>query len=148
MSNEQTDAVTCEVCGSLTTRAVKADALLRGFSIAKELEEIEKRLEEKNQELRELDENLRAERRKENDVGVAADASRLLANGLDPSIVGAVLIAQALRDVATSLSRIAHGDVTGPGGLEGLAIALAGESLRRPIGEALTDIADTLNERM
>ena len=49
-----------------------------------------------------------------------------------------------LEKIARAISLIARGE-EGPAGLEMLSIALAGEGLSNPIGEALNNIASALN---
>jgi hypothetical protein len=47
--------------------------------------------------------------------------------------------------IANALKSISHGSVHGPTGLEGVAMALAGDGLSSPIGEGLAQIADAIN---
>jgi len=49
---------------------------------------------------------------------------------------------RAIRDAANSIKS----DQYGPGAFEAIAMALAGEGLRRPLGEALGDIATAVAE--
>jgi len=57
---------------------------------------------------------------------------------------GYVSVGEAVKSVASSIDglsastrAIAHGDVTGPGGLEGLAMAVAGEGMESPLSNAV-----------
>jgi len=47
-------------------------------------------------------------------------------------------LAGALSEIASSVRAIAHGGAEGPGGLEGLAMAIAGPHLRVPLSRAVT----------
>lgn len=47
--------------------------------------------------------------------------------------------------VIEALHEIAGGKLRGPSGLEGIAIAMAGEALRTPLGPALEAIASALD---
>lgn len=61
---------------------------------------------------------------------------------------------EQMEDLTTAITRIAHGDVSGPAGLEGVAMALAGEGkfeLRNVsdglylIASAIRDLAEAVN---
>ena len=47
---------------------------------------------------------------------------------------------------ADAVRAIAHGDARTPGGLEGLAMAIAGPGLERPLCEAVYALADAVRE--
>ena len=49
-----------------------------------------------------------------------------------------------IETIAGAIRSIAHGSMHGPGGLEGLAMSLAGQGLRSPVGDNLSRIADAL----
>jgi len=51
---------------------------------------------------------------------------------------------EQIEKLIEALTRIAHGGTSGPTGLEALAMAIAGERLHKPLSEAMTDIADSL----
>lgn len=51
-------------------------------------------------------------------------------------------ISKALEKLASAHEDIIGGDPRGPSGFEGLAMALAGEGLRSPIGEMSLDFSD------
>lgn len=61
-------------------------------------------------------------------------ALRMQLLGLDPGVIQGVLISESLDHATKAIRAIAHGDVDGPGGLEGLAMAIAGEGM----GDSLT----------
>lgn len=61
--------------------------------------------------------------------------------------VDALLIAAALAQNAEALREIAHGDEHGPRGLEAVALAIAGEGLRRSASGALERIATAIEEK-
>lgn len=44
-----------------------------------------------------------------------------------------------------TLRLIAHGETSGPSGLEGIAIALAGDQFREPVGSALGELAAAID---
>jgi hypothetical protein len=47
--------------------------------------------------------------------------------------------------IAESIKRIAQGDRFAPSGLEALGMALAGEGHRNPVGSALVQIAEAID---
>jgi len=51
-----------------------------------------------------------------------------------------------IEDIVSAVRSIAHGETTGPGGLEGLAMALAGDRLHAPVGASLDRIAAALED--
>lgn len=51
-----------------------------------------------------------------------------------------------IQQIVNAISRISHGDVTGPTGLESVSIAIAGEHLNMPLSESLNNIADAINK--
>lgn len=57
---------------------------------------------------------------------------------------------EALGELTSAVRAIAHGTVSAPGGLEGLAIAVAGPGLGDPLSDAvrdgLSDIASAISE--
>lgn len=54
------------------------------------------------------------------------------------------------KELISAIRSIAHGDVHGPAGIEGLAVAVAGMGLKKPVGEAISeglrDIAEAIRE--
>lgn len=61
--------------------------------------------------------------------------------GATPDDARAVLQAVSIGRLATAVRNIAHGDSTGPGGLEAVAMAIAGEGFSRPLYAAIDDLA-------
>jgi len=55
---------------------------------------------------------------------------------LDPNQVDAL---------CSAIRNIAEGGVTGPSGLESVGMALAGERLSTPVGEAIITLAESIN---
>jgi len=50
------------------------------------------------------------------------------------------------KGIIGALIEIAHGDVSGPGGLEGLGIAIAGDNLRISLSTAISDAGTEISE--
>lgn len=57
-------------------------------------------------------------------------------------------LATAIMEHAKATRAIAHGDVHGMGGLEALAVAIAGKGLDLPLSTAVYDAASTISEAM
>lgn len=55
-------------------------------------------------------------------------------------------LAAMILEHAKATRAIAHGDVSGPSGLEGLAMAIAGAGLGTPLAQSLSGIADSVSE--
>lgn len=55
-------------------------------------------------------------------------------------------LSDALNRIANAIGRVASGGQAGPEGLEGLGVAIAGEGMRRPLGEAIEAAAATIAE--
>lgn len=71
--------------------------------------------------------------------------SEILANGVEEHaglLTLAVVIYSAMADLSSSTRAIAHGDVSGATGLEGLAMAIAGVGLHHPLSEAIENIGN------
>lgn len=73
-----------------------------------------------------------------------ARAVRMQLMGLDPVAAQSMVQARGLAELTAAVRAIAHGDVNAPGGLEGLAMAIAGTGLAQPLSSALDRIADQL----
>jgi len=56
----------------------------------------------------------------------------------------AEFISDQVAYVANAIRAIAHGDVHDIGGLEGLAVAIAGRGLQTPLAEAIDGIASAI----
>jgi hypothetical protein len=84
------------------------------------------------------------------DMNEVAEDARVLLEKLPKEVVAAMIIADGLYYLGRATRAIAHGDVDGPGGLEGLTMALsgAGEKISPRIAEALDAIAAALEERV
>ena len=54
-------------------------------------------------------------------------------------------IQEIVDQVTRAIRSIAHGVDYGPGGLEGLSMAIAGEGLRSPLSEAVQGVAESLS---
>lgn len=58
--------------------------------------------------------------------------------------------ADETKELTKAILAISQGDVHGPGGLEGLSVAVAGMGLKNPVGtaisEGLRDIAEAIHE--
>ena len=54
-------------------------------------------------------------------------------------------IQEIVDQVTRAIRSIAHGTDHGPGGLEGLSMAIAGEGLRSPLSESVQAVAEGLN---
>lgn len=55
-------------------------------------------------------------------------------------------LSDALNRIANAIGRVASGGQAGPEGLEMLAMAIAGEGTRHPLGEAIENAASTIAE--
>ena len=64
----------------------------------------------------------------------------------NPTLLAAMVIAEAGRDIAHAVTRVAHGDVHGPAGLEALGMCLAGDGMHRSVAESLDGVASALGE--
>ena len=70
---------------------------------------------------------------------------RALKRGYKTESACAILQVVAIGRLTNAVRAIAHGDPTGPGGLEALAMAIAGPGLKRPLCEAVAGIEDKLD---
>lgn len=53
---------------------------------------------------------------------------------------------QQFSEMIKAINSLGYGDsaTSGPGAIEGIALAMAGEHLRHPVGEAINRVADAL----
>lgn len=53
---------------------------------------------------------------------------------------------EQLEKIVEAIRGVVKGDVSGPAGLEGIGIALAGDKLRHPVGDAIHELASAVRE--
>lgn len=77
---------------------------------------------------------------------VLSDFEYLLKKKHEPPVAIALLGIAAIHDLSRSVLRISHGDVSGPTGLEGLAMAIGGRGLRCSLRESVEELASAARE--
>jgi len=53
-------------------------------------------------------------------------------------------IQEFISQITQAIRSIAHGTISGPGGLEGLGMAIAGDGLRLPLSESINRVAESI----
>jgi len=52
---------------------------------------------------------------------------------------------EIIEPIVNALTKISEGTVHGPGGLEGVAVSIAGYNLNSPLGESINNVAESIN---
>lgn len=73
-------------------------------------------------------------------------ADRALERGYSDAITSAIVMGAAVMIHAKATRAIAHGDNHAPGGLEGLAMAIAGTGLSSSLSSAVESVAEAVRE--
>jgi hypothetical protein len=59
---------------------------------------------------------------------------------------GSEMTSDQVDALITAITRLSYGPTSGPTGLEGIGMALAGEEFRYPIGKAIESLAEALSD--